>query len=60
MTENINFGIFQDIYEKIQAGERLGMEDGVRLYKSNDLTLLGTSRSWMRRTCRRDPRGIEL
>lgn len=37
-----DFGAFQDIYEKIQAGERLGLEDGVRLYKTNDLALLGS------------------
>lgn len=35
------FKPFEDIYEKIQAGERLTFEDGVRLYKTNDLWLLG-------------------
>ncbi len=41
MTQTKKFGEFQDIYEKIQAGERLTSEDGVRLYKTNDLTTLG-------------------
>ncbi len=33
---------FADIYDKVQAGERLSFEDGVRLYKSNNLPLLGS------------------
>lgn len=30
-----------DIIEKVQAGERLGFEDGVRLFESHDLLTLG-------------------
>jgi aminodeoxyfutalosine synthase len=41
MTSSFNFGSFSDIHEKIQAGERLSFEDGVRLYKTNDLATLG-------------------
>ncbi len=44
-----NFGQFQDIYEKVSAGERLSFEDGVRLYKTNDLTLLGQLAQIVRR-----------
>lgn len=33
---------FEDIYDKIQTGDRLTFEDGVRLYKSNNLPLLGS------------------
>lgn len=36
-----DFGSFSDIYEKVQAGERLSLEDGVRLYQTNDLAALG-------------------
>lgn len=36
-----DFGPLSDIYEKVVAGERLGFDDGVRLYKTNDLTALG-------------------
>lgn len=36
------YGEFQDIYEKIQANERLSFEDGVRLYQTNNLPLLGS------------------
>ena len=36
-----DFGPLNDLHEKIQAGERLTFEDGVRLYKTNDLTSLG-------------------
>ncbi len=43
------FGEFQDIYEKVQAGERLSFEDGVRLYKTNDLTVLGELAQIVRR-----------
>ncbi len=37
----IDFKPFQDIYEKVEAGERLSFEDGVRLYRTNNLPLLG-------------------
>ncbi len=30
-----------DILEKVEAGERLSVDDGVRLYKSNDILALG-------------------
>ncbi len=32
----------KDICEKVEAGERLTFEDGVRLFRSRDLTLIGT------------------
>ncbi len=44
-----DFGPLQDIYEKIQAGERLSFEDGVRLYKSNDMPALGSLAQIVRR-----------
>lgn len=31
----------EDIFEKVQAGERLSFEDGVRLFRSRDLSALG-------------------
>ncbi|MEE9515098.1 MAG: aminofutalosine synthase MqnE [Candidatus Brocadiales bacterium] len=31
----------RDIYDKVLAGKRLNREDGVRLYESNDLLLIG-------------------
>ena len=31
----------RDIAEKVDAGERLSFEDGMRLYASNDLLLIG-------------------
>ncbi len=37
-----DYGSFADIYDKVQSGERLNFEDGVRLYRINDLTLLGS------------------
>ncbi|MCB9799417.1 MAG: aminofutalosine synthase MqnE [Candidatus Omnitrophica bacterium] len=33
---------FEDIYEKVQAGERLSFEEGVRLYQTNNLSVLGS------------------
>lgn len=41
MTILSEFGSLADIHEKVTAGERLSFEDGVRLYKSNDLAALG-------------------
>lgn len=50
MSANVrDFGPFNDIHEKIQAGERLTFEDGVRLYKTNDLTTLGSLAQIVRR-----------
>ena len=37
----VKFGSLQDIHDKLEAGERLSFEDGVRLYQSNDLPTLG-------------------
>lgn len=37
----LDFGSFQDIYDKVQSGQRLSFEDGLRLYQSNDLAALG-------------------
>lgn len=45
----MNFGSFQDIYDKVQSDERLNFEDGLCLYKTNDLTLLGTLAQIVRR-----------
>ena len=42
-------GPLSDIQEKVEAGERLSFEDGVRLYESNDLATLGTLASIVRR-----------
>ncbi|MBE3585765.1 MAG: aminofutalosine synthase MqnE [Thermoanaerobacter sp.] len=39
----------KDIAEKVQAGERLSFEDGVRLFKSNDLLTLGYLADLVRR-----------
>jgi aminodeoxyfutalosine synthase len=35
------FGPLSDIYEKVKEGARLSFEDGVRLYRTNDLAALG-------------------
>lgn len=45
----INYAPFQDIYEKVEAGERLSFEDGLRLYRTNDLATLGTLAQFVRR-----------
>ncbi len=37
----MHFGDLQDIAEKVQAGERLSFEEGVRLYRTPDLHALG-------------------
>ena len=42
MNSSFDFGPYRDIYEKVETGERLNFEDGVRLYQCNDLTILGT------------------
>jgi len=42
MGRNSNYFPFEDIREKVEAGERLSFEDGVRLYRTNDLTVLGS------------------
>lgn len=44
-----SFGSFSDIHEKIQSGERLSFEDGVRLYQTNDLAALGALAQIIRR-----------
>ena len=36
-----DFDPLSDIREKVEAGERLSFEDGVRLYRTNDLVALG-------------------
>jgi len=46
MVEQAGLG---DILEKIEAGERLGPEDGLRLYKSGDLLSLGYLANIVRR-----------
>ncbi|MBI4115357.1 MAG: aminofutalosine synthase MqnE [Candidatus Omnitrophica bacterium] len=42
-------GSLSDIHEKVEAGERLSFEDGVRLYETNDLATLGFLASIVRR-----------
>lgn len=42
-------GPLSDIHDKVQAGERLSFEDGVRLYQTNDLSTLGYLASIIRR-----------
>jgi len=42
MSEIFDFGPLTDIHDKVQSGERLSFEDGVRLYQTNDLVALGT------------------
>lgn len=49
MTSLSDYAPFQDIYEKVEAGERLTFEDGVRLYKTNDLPTLGALAQIVRR-----------
>ena len=39
---------FRDIQEKVEKGERLSFEDGVRLFQSNDLPFLGWLANQMR------------
>ncbi|MFN3651607.1 MAG: aminofutalosine synthase MqnE [Armatimonadota bacterium] len=36
------------IWEKVQAGERLSFEDGVRLYESSEATAIGAMANWVR------------
>ena len=37
---------YKDIEEKIQRGERLTREDGLRLFHCHDLAWLGAMRTW--------------
>ncbi len=41
MSFCFEFGPLEDLHKKILAGERLNFEDGVRLYGSHDLPVLG-------------------
>ncbi len=43
-----DFGPLSDIAAKVEAGERLTFEDGVRLYESNDIAALGSLASIVR------------
>lgn len=43
-----DFGPFSDIHDKVESGERLSFEDGVRLYQSTDLAVLGSLASLVR------------
>jgi len=45
----MDYGPFQDIAEKLDAGESLSFEDGVRLYRTHDLPLLGSLAQKVRR-----------
>ncbi|MEN6520740.1 MAG: aminofutalosine synthase MqnE [Armatimonadota bacterium] len=38
-----------DIIEKVEAGERLSFDDGVRLFESNDITAIGWAANLVRR-----------
>lgn len=49
MMQLSDFGPLSDLYEKVTAGERLSFDDGVRLYRTNDITLLGTLADIVRR-----------
>src|SRR3979411_1587137 len=40
-VERILGAEFIDIYEKVIAGERLSYEDGLRLYRTNNLSAVG-------------------
>jgi aminodeoxyfutalosine synthase len=44
-VEHVGLG---DIWERVQAGERLSYEDGVRLYESNEATAVGYMANWVR------------
>ncbi len=44
MIQISEYGPLTDIDEKVRAGERLSFEDGVALYKSNDLPDCGRLR----------------
>ena len=44
-----DFGPLSDIRYKVEAGERLSFEDGVRLYQTNDVTSLGELATTVRR-----------
>jgi aminodeoxyfutalosine synthase len=37
-----------DLWEKVQAGQRLSFEDGVRLYESHEATAIGYMANWVR------------
>lgn len=49
MNTSFEFGSLSDIHEKIDSGERLSFEDGVRLYQTNDLATLGMMAQVVRR-----------
>ena len=49
MTFSLDFGPLSDIHEKVLAGERLSFDDGVRLYRSHDLSALGQLAQTVRR-----------
>ncbi len=50
MTDSsFNFGAFSDLHDKIKAGSRLNFEDGLRLYRTNDLSALGALAQTIRR-----------
>lgn len=49
MSFLMDFGPLSDIAEKVEAGESLSFEDGVRLYQTQDLPLLGTLAQKVRR-----------
>ena len=42
------FAGLEDIYEKVRTGERLGREDGIRLYETRNLLALGYMANLMR------------
>jgi len=49
-----DFGPLSDIHEKVEAGQRLSFEDGMRLYQSHDLPALGALAQMTRRRINRN------
>jgi len=49
MTSPFNFGELRDIHEKVLNGERLSFDDGLRLYRTQDLASLGSLAQIVRR-----------
>jgi len=49
MSDVLEFGALSDIRDKVEAGERLAFDDGLRLYRSEDLAALGALAQKVRR-----------
>ena len=48
MYQAINDSGLEDLYEKVKNQQRLSFEDGVRLYRSNSLLVLGSMANMVR------------